>query len=107
MDELRRRGTVSKRNQMPRLVLMFVTGLTVLNGAVDSALAQQTWQSEWEKTIAAAKKEGKVVVGLPPSAELRKELEPAFKTRFGFEMEIFPRPARRSPIGSSPRAKRA
>jgi len=74
---------------MPRLVLMFVTGLTVLNGAVDSALAQQTWQSEWEKTIAAAKKEGKVVVGLPPSAELRKELEPAFKTRFGFEMEIF------------------
>ena len=74
---------------MPRLVLMFVTGLTVLNGAVDSALAQQTWQSEWEKTIAAAKKEGKVVVGLPPSAELRKELEPAFKARFGFGMEIF------------------
>jgi iron(III) transport system substrate-binding protein len=88
MGELRR-ATVSKRNQMPRLALIFVTGLIVLCGAVDSVLAQQTWQSEWEKTIAAAKKEGKVVVGLPPSAELRKEVEPAFKARFGFEMEIF------------------
>ena len=37
--------------------------------------AQTTWQNEWEKTLAAAKKEGKVVVGIPPSAELRKELE--------------------------------
>jgi ABC-type Fe3+ transport system substrate-binding protein len=51
--------------------------------------AQSASQSEWEKTLAAAKKEGKVVVGLPPSAELRKELEPAFKARFGFEIEIF------------------
>ncbi|HEX2931184.1 MAG TPA: extracellular solute-binding protein, partial [Candidatus Binatia bacterium] len=53
------------------------------------AYAQSVSQSEWEKTLAAAKKEGKVVVGLPPSAELRKELEPAFKARFGFEIEIF------------------
>jgi iron(III) transport system substrate-binding protein len=51
--------------------------------------AQPAWQSEWEKTLAAAKREGKVVVGIPPSSELRKELEPAFKTRFGFELEIF------------------
>ena len=53
------------------------------------ACAQSVSQSEWEKTLAAAKKEGKVVVGLPPSAELRKELEPAFKARFGLEIEIF------------------
>jgi hypothetical protein len=41
------------------------------------------------KTLAAAKREGKVVVGIPPSSELRKELEPAFKARFGFEVELF------------------
>ena len=52
--------------------------------------AQTTWQSEWEKTLAAAKKEGKVVVGIPPSAELRKELEGGFKAKFGFELEVFP-----------------
>jgi len=51
--------------------------------------AQSGWQTEWEKTIAAAKKEGKVVVGVPPSSELRKEIEAAFKTRFGFELELF------------------
>lgn len=74
---------------MRRFVAAIATSLIVLIGAIDSAVAQQPWQPEWEKTIAAARKEGKVVVGLPPSAELRKELEPAFKTRFGFEMEIF------------------
>ena len=52
--------------------------------------AQTNWQSEWEKTLAAAKKEAKVVVGIPPSTELRKELESAFKARFGFEVELFP-----------------
>ena len=52
--------------------------------------AQTTWQNEWEKTLAAAKKEGKVVVGIPPSAELRKELEGVFKAKFGFELELFP-----------------
>ncbi|HMF52162.1 MAG TPA: hypothetical protein VK603_26120 [Candidatus Saccharimonadales bacterium] len=52
--------------------------------------AQTTWQDEWEKTLTAAKKEGKVVVGIPPSTELRREIEGAFKARFGFELELFP-----------------
>jgi len=43
------------------------------------ARAQSAWQSEWEKTLEAAKKERKVVVGIPPSAELRKEIESGFK----------------------------
>jgi hypothetical protein len=49
----------------------------------ESARAQTTWQGEWEKTLAAAKKEGKAVVGIPPSAELRKALESAFIAKFG------------------------
>ncbi len=52
--------------------------------------AQTTWQSEWDKTLTAAKKEEKVVVGIPPSTELRREFEGAFKARFGFELELFP-----------------
>ena len=52
--------------------------------------AQTTWQDEWEKTLTAAKKEGKIVVGIPPSTELRKELEGVFKARFGLELELFP-----------------
>ncbi|HEY7217315.1 MAG TPA: extracellular solute-binding protein [Candidatus Binatia bacterium] len=52
--------------------------------------AQTTWQTEWEKTLVAARKEGKVVVGIPPSAQLRKEFEGAFTGKFGFELELFP-----------------
>jgi len=68
------------------ILLVSALGVLFFFGEVP---AQSNWQQEWDKTIAAARKEGKVVVGLPPSAELRKELEPAFKARFGFEMEVF------------------
>src|SRR5262245_44682627 len=76
------------QHYMKRLAEIYTIFL-VLAFTFKFAHAQPAWQSEWEKTLAAAKKEGKVVVGLPPSAELRKELEPAFKARFGFEIEIF------------------
>src|SRR5215203_1857144 len=72
-----------------RPVASLLLCLIVVISNYDCLHAQQSWQSEWDKTVAAAKKAGKVVVGLPPSAELRRELEPAFNTRFGFEMEIF------------------
>lgn len=54
-----------------------------------AAEAKPTWHVEWEKTLAAARKEGKVVVGIPPSAELRKQMEAVFKSRFDFEVELF------------------
>jgi len=72
-----------------RIAVVCLIIVSALCGGHSSAQTQSNWQQEWDKTIAAAKKEGKVVVGLPPSAELRRELEPAFKNRFGFEMEIF------------------
>ena len=46
------------------------------------------WQSEWESALKGAKKEGKVVIAIPPSAELRKELEPLLKQKFGIEAEL-------------------
>ena len=78
-----------KRSKMKRLALVVLVSLILLANHPGFILAQQSWQAEWDKTVAAAKKEGKVVVGLPPSAELRRELEPAFKARFGIELEIF------------------
>jgi len=39
-------------------------------------------QSEWDKTVEAAKKEGKVVAGIPASAELRKALDDTFSKRY-------------------------
>jgi len=43
----------------------------------------------WDSALADARKEGKLVLGLPPSAELRKQLEPLFKSRFGIDVETF------------------
>src|SRR5258706_1168017 len=43
----------------------------------------------WDNTLAEARKEGKLVVGIPSSAELRKQIEPLFKARFGLEVETF------------------
>jgi iron(III) transport system substrate-binding protein len=45
--------------------------------------------SEWEKTVDLAKKEGRVVVSVPTSAELRKEFESGFQKAFpGIELEL-------------------
>ena len=43
---------------------------------------------EWNKTLEAAKKEGRIVISVPASAELRKEIEKVFKQRFGIETEL-------------------
>src|SRR5262245_41904629 len=43
---------------------------------------------EWERTVEAAKKDGKVVVSVPASAELRRGIEKVFKQRFGIDAEL-------------------
>src|ERR1700754_2541777 len=51
------------------------------------AVAQSGAQESWEDLAAAARKEGKVVVLGPASAELRRSLPAAFEARFGVKME--------------------
>jgi iron(III) transport system substrate-binding protein len=48
--------------------------------------------ASWESTVAEARKEGKLVLGIPPSAELRKQIEPLLKSRFGLEVETLSAP---------------
>lgn len=50
--------------------------------------AQTDWKKDWERTLSEAKKEGKIVVGIPARAELRKELEAVFKPKFGIDMDL-------------------
>ncbi len=68
------------------LILVGIFGLAPTS--VVSQTTKPAWQAEWEKTVEAAKREGKVVVSLPASAELRKETERVFKQRFGIETEV-------------------
>ena len=55
---------------------------------VPQAMAQTAdWKKSWDETLAAARKEGKVVVSGPPSPGLRQALPPAFKERYGITLE--------------------
>jgi ABC-type Fe3+ transport system substrate-binding protein len=54
------------------------------------SLPAAEWQSEWERTVEAAKKEGTVVFATAADAELRRQLEPALKRRFGIALEYAP-----------------
>jgi ABC-type Fe3+ transport system substrate-binding protein len=56
--------------------------------------AQKSWgasQDKWKEVVEAGKKEGKVVVSIPASSELRKQMEASFEQRFpGIDLELFP-----------------
>jgi iron(III) transport system substrate-binding protein len=41
------------------------------------------WQKTWDETLAAARKEGKVIVGGSPDPVMRNEIIPAFTARYG------------------------
>jgi iron(III) transport system substrate-binding protein len=51
---------------------------------------------EWERTLEAAKKEGKIVLAIPPANELRREMEIVLKQKFGFETELITNPGPRN-----------
>ena len=72
-------------------VLIFVLAImTWLNaGPMQAAESKPAWQAEWDKAVAAAKKEGKLVAAIPASAELRKAIGEIFPKRFpGIELEL-------------------
>ena len=52
---------------------------------------EKGWEKEWNRILAAAKKEGKVVVAGPPNPVVRRELPPAFQARFGIPVEYIGR----------------
>ena len=61
--------------------------------ALSPPLAAQNLNSkaEWDKTVELGRKEGKVVVSIPASAEIRKLIEEGFKKRFAaIDVELFP-----------------
>jgi ABC-type Fe3+ transport system substrate-binding protein len=56
--------------------------------AASAARAQPAdWQKTWDQTLAAAKKEGKVVIIGSPDPVMRNEIIPAFQKRYGVSVE--------------------
>ena len=68
---------------------LLIFALLSLNGAVVLAQPAQSKSSEWERTVEGARREGRVVVSVPTSAELRKEFETGFQKKFSaIELEL-------------------
>ncbi|MGN6733543.1 MAG: hypothetical protein ACTHMB_16480, partial [Candidatus Binatia bacterium] len=62
---------------------LLFAGFVLVNAAHAADVAD-----EWKKIIEAAKKEGKIVAGGPPTAVLRKQFKETFESRFGIELEL-------------------
>ena len=71
------------RMQLSILLLAFLANYQC-GGAAFAADAQD----DWKRVVEAAKKEGKVVAGGPPTAVLRKQFKETFESRFGIELEL-------------------
>jgi ABC-type Fe3+ transport system substrate-binding protein len=48
--------------------------------------------AEWQRLVAAAKKEGKVVIGAPPGSDFRNEVQAVLKKRFELDSEFVQAP---------------
>jgi ABC-type Fe3+ transport system substrate-binding protein len=67
------------------LALLLV--LPIFGAVAHAQTGKAAWQIDWEKTSELAKKEGKVVVSIPASSELRGEIEKHFEKRYGVDVE--------------------
>ena len=68
----------------------------VLSNIQPASAAEVRRPAEWDKTLEAAKKEGKIVIAIPPANELRKDLETVLKQKFGLEAELVSAPGPRN-----------
>lgn len=62
--------------------------LLLLSIALPVGAQQKNWEKEWSEILAAAKKEGKVVVAGSPDPVMRNELIPKFTARHGIAVEF-------------------
>ena len=75
----------------PPVIYSYLLALAMLflPSQILAQTAKLSWQADWNKSLEAARKEGKISVSIPASVEMRKQLEDVFKKRYGIEVEVF------------------
>lgn len=66
------------------------TAPTAVSGPTATPVAKADWQTEWDKTVTEAKKEGKLVSYSLWSPQQRDAVGPAFRQKYGIEIEFVP-----------------
>jgi ABC-type Fe3+ transport system substrate-binding protein len=67
---------------------LIIVAVCLITNGVLAADAQE----DWKKIVEAAKKEGKIVTGGPPTSVLRKQFKDTFEQKFGIELELISAP---------------
>lgn len=73
-----------------RRLLFFAALVLGALAALPRPSFSQAKPGEWERAVELAKKEGKLVISIPATSELRQALEEGFKKRFGINVESVP-----------------
>jgi iron(III) transport system substrate-binding protein len=75
---------------LPKLVLpVTLFSLLLLAPALYAQQSKTAGSAEWDALVDAARKEGKVTLSIPASAELKRQIQEQFEKRFGIEVEVF------------------
>jgi len=78
------------QNFFARFVLsVALIGVLIIMPTAYGQQSKSAGLAEWDKLLDAARKEGKVTISLPASAELKRQIEEQFKKRYGIEVEVF------------------
>ena len=65
-----------------RLAVLVVASLTL------ATKARSQWEAQWERTVAAAKKEGEISIYLNAPGQVRPALTKAFEEKFGIKSYV-------------------
>jgi ABC-type Fe3+ transport system substrate-binding protein len=69
-----------------------ILGVMILLWGIHGRALGADASSEWQGLVAAAKKEGKVVIGAPPGSDFRNEVQATLKKRFDLDSEFVQAP---------------
>jgi iron(III) transport system substrate-binding protein len=75
------------KNLWKLFVPLGICGILLMPVVVSAQSVRSVGPADWDRTIELAKKEGKVVVSLPASTELRAAIERLFEKRYGIDVE--------------------
>lgn len=77
---------------LPGCLSLVLAGFLAVSWVPDAGSAEPqakaAWQREWDKTIAAAKSEGKLVVSIVWGSDLQAALRKPFKEKYGIDIEF-------------------